>query len=163
MIKCYFTYFWYLLKHKWYVFWECCRLGIPWRGLVHDLSKFLPSEFFAYAKWLHYYKPIIGNFSKEELKKQQAKFDIAYLNHQHRNKHHWQYWVLRKNYGETRTVPMPYKYIFEMLADWYSTGMVVNGRNDVVEWYMKNQSQFVLHPETRDLIERFLDLKSEET
>ena len=43
----------YVIKHKWYTFVECCRLGIPWLGIIHDLSKFLPSELFTYAEWFY--------------------------------------------------------------------------------------------------------------
>ena len=31
-------------RHRWVVFKLCCKAGIPWRGLVHDLSKFSPTE-----------------------------------------------------------------------------------------------------------------------
>ena len=64
-IKKILTYLSYLLRHKWFVFIECCKQGIFWRGLVHDCSKFLPDEFFPYAfhDWekerdeTGYYKP----------------------------------------------------------------------------------------------------------
>ncbi len=94
----------YVLRHKWYVFVECCKLGIPWRGIVHDLSKFLPDEWFPYANYFYanpfkpkrnetgYYKPY--DTGDED-------FDLAWLKHQKRNPHHWQYWVLPKdNEGE---------------------------------------------------------------
>ena len=42
-------YTWYIIRHKWYVFIECCKLGIIWRGIWHDWHKFLPGEFFPYA------------------------------------------------------------------------------------------------------------------
>jgi hypothetical protein len=32
-----FKYLRYILRHKWYVFVECCRLGIPWRGAIIPL------------------------------------------------------------------------------------------------------------------------------
>ena len=32
-------------KHRWVVFKLCCKVGQPWRGLVHDLSKYSPTEF----------------------------------------------------------------------------------------------------------------------
>lgn len=99
----YWKYLKYVLKHKWYVFVECCKLGIPLRGLLHDLSKLLPSEFFPYA---HYF---YGTWIKEsewhgdkrnyvpwkytEMGVKEA-FDLAWLKHQKRNKHHWQYWLL---------------------------------------------------------------------
>ena len=49
----YFKYFHYIIRHKWFVFLECYKEGIIWRGITHDLSKFLPSEFFPYAN--HFY------------------------------------------------------------------------------------------------------------
>jgi len=42
-----------LLRHKWFTFLECRKLGIPWRGLVHDWTKFLPDEFRPYARWFY--------------------------------------------------------------------------------------------------------------
>jgi hypothetical protein len=44
------------LRHKWFVFVECCKLGIPHLGIIHDLSKFLPSEWRGYACYFY------GNF-----------------------------------------------------------------------------------------------------
>ena len=39
-------------RHRWVVFKLCCKAGIPWRGLVHDLSKFSPTEFWGVCKIL---------------------------------------------------------------------------------------------------------------
>ena len=47
----YLLFFIDVIEHKWRVFLECCRLGIPWLGITHDLSKFLPGEFIAYANY----------------------------------------------------------------------------------------------------------------
>lgn len=52
-MRSYLLYLRQVLRHKWYVFWECCKLGIPLLGIVHDSSKFLPSEFFPYARWFY--------------------------------------------------------------------------------------------------------------
>ena len=38
-------------RHRWVVFKLCCKAGIPWRGLVHDLSKFSPTEFWESVKY----------------------------------------------------------------------------------------------------------------
>ena len=98
-------YLWQVLRHKWFVFLEACKLGIPWLGLIHDLSKFRPSEFLPYAR--HFY----GNYpewktmdtwgksyyfgrTKESVK---GDFDVAWLYHQKRNRHHWQYWMLTED------------------------------------------------------------------
>jgi len=85
----YLRFLWSLLRHKWFVFVECCRLGIPWLGIIHDLSKFLSSEFIPYAR----------NFYGDYPDVKQA-FDVAWLHHQKANKHHWQYWLLQYDNGE---------------------------------------------------------------
>ncbi len=41
----------YVLKHKLYVLRAAISLGIVWRGLLHDLSKFRPDEWRPYANW----------------------------------------------------------------------------------------------------------------
>ena len=40
-----------ITRHKWVVFKLCCKVGIPWRGLVHDLSKYSPTEFFESVRY----------------------------------------------------------------------------------------------------------------
>jgi hypothetical protein len=40
-MRAYWKHFVYLMKHKWFVLVECVKLGIAWRGLVHDLSGLL--------------------------------------------------------------------------------------------------------------------------
>jgi len=86
-VNMYAKYLWAVLRHKWFVFLECCKLGIPWRGIVHDLSKFLPSEFGPYAYYFY------GPYPRDDEYKPKyvvEAFNRAWLNHQHRNKHHWQ-------------------------------------------------------------------------
>ena len=41
--------------HKWEVFKLCVKVGIPFRGLVHDLSKYSPSDT-EHVGW--YYLPV---------------------------------------------------------------------------------------------------------
>ena len=91
------------------IFLECAKRGLWWRGLLHDLSKFLPSEFLPYACYFYgprarvgalrdgtgYYKPTDTG---------DAAFDFAWLLHQKRNDHHWQWWVLPENVAERWTV-----------------------------------------------------------
>jgi len=49
----YILYLKYIIRHKWYVGIECFKMGVYWRGITHDLSKFLPSEFIPYAKYFY--------------------------------------------------------------------------------------------------------------
>jgi hypothetical protein len=136
----YIKYLSYILRHKWYVFIECMKLGIPWRGLSHDMSKFLPSEFFAYT-----------NFFYGE--KDQMAFDFAWHRHQKRNKHHWQWWILKYDSGKLIIFEMPLKYRKEMLADWRGCSMARTGTDDTANWYKENKDKMQLAPETRKWIE----------
>lgn len=43
-------------KHKWIVFKLSIKAGIPFRGLVHDLSKFSPTEFCESVKYYNGYR-----------------------------------------------------------------------------------------------------------
>ena len=52
-MKPHWIYLQYVLRHKWYVFQECLKYGLIWEGIVHDLSKFRPSEWFPYVEFLY--------------------------------------------------------------------------------------------------------------
>jgi len=147
----------YVVRHKWYVFVECCKLGIPWRGIVHDLSKFLPDEFFPYANFFAgnkkpvrdktgYYKPTDTG---------DPAFDLAWLRHQKRNDHHWQWWLLPEDEGGVKTLEMSEEARLEMLADWRGAGKA-QGKPDTTAWYEANRHKMQLGPETRAWIDRVL-------
>lgn len=150
----------YVLIHKWYVFLECYRLGIPWRGLLHDLSKFRPSEWFPYVEFFYG----LGSAERREANRyskqpcDNAAFDLAWLSHQKRNPHHWQWWILPEDAGGQKVLPMPDKYRREMLADWVGAGRAL-GNPGVTWWYTQNKSKMCLHSATRDWIEEQLWLK----
>jgi len=141
----YFKYLSYIICHKWFVFVECCKLGIVWRGIVHDLSKFRPSEFFPYVNYFY-------GKNKDE-----NAFDKAWNYHQKKNKHHHQYWVLREDSGTVKVIEMPSKYWKEMVADWISAGKA-QGNPDTKKWYLENRGKMILGKDTRLWIEAALDL-----
>jgi len=144
-MKKHILYLSYIVRHKWFVFIACCRFGIPFRGITHDLSKLLPSEWLPYCRYFY----CDANSAKD--------FDMAWLRHQHRNPHHWQYWVLRMDNGSTVAQPMPRKYVFEMLCDWIGAGRAITGKYEVKEWWQKNRDKMVLHPETRKMVQWLID------
>lgn len=158
----YFKYFNYIIRHKWFVFVECCKLDIVWRGIIHDWSKFLPSEFIPYAQ--HFY----GGDRIEEIKKEKIQgydkssdtndnaFNKAWLYHIHRNKHHWQYWVLIQDEGEDMVLEMPDRYKKELLADWHGAGKSITGKNNTKTWYYKNKVKMQFTKNTRLYIEAML-------
>ena len=144
MIQTYLEYLGYVIRHKWYVFIECIKVGIPLQGLFHDISKFVPDEFIPYAKYFY------GTIAQDV-------FDIAWLKHQKRNKHHWQYWILREDDGDTKILPMPLKYMKEMLADWRGAGKAQGYGDNTEEWYNKNKDKMMLHHSTKKWIEEQLE------
>ena len=149
-IKRHIAYLKYVLRHKWFVLLASRKLKCSlWRALVHDLSKFLPSEWFPYAEC----------FYKKDGTKQYnetIKFNIAWRLHQHRNKHHYQYWILQCDDGRSVPLPMPEKYVREMIADWTGAGMATSGRSSPVSWYMDNAHKITLHEDTRLMVLQIL-------
>ena len=152
----YWRYLKVILKHKWYVFLECVRLGIPWLGIIHDWSKLTPVEFFGYARKF-------GQEGGKHADSDDEAFRLAWLHHQKANKHHWQYWVVyvpifRDDFADESKIciPIPDRYRREMLADWIGAGKAYVNASTVVEWYRKNRHKMYLHPETKTWIETWL-------
>ena len=145
----------YLIKHKWFVTLACFKEGLYWRGILHDLSKFRPSEWFPYAN--HFYE-------KDGSKKgytEDAKFDYAWLLHQKRNKHHWQYWGLLSDNGIFNYLHMPIQYRKEMLCDWLGIKRTLGIKDwwNAKPWYIDNKANIKLHPETRLMLEAELNAR----
>jgi hypothetical protein len=109
MMKSYWKYFLYIVNHKLNVLVECWKEGLYIQGITHDLSKFSPAEFFPYAKKFYSGKPL--NIEDE------IKWKYAWLRHQ-RKISIIEYWVINPNTKEA--LPMPKKYIIEMVCDWRS-------------------------------------------
>jgi hypothetical protein len=143
----------YVLRHKWYVFQAGLKLHVPiWQLIIHDWSKFTPSEWKAYVDYFYDRKADywMYMFDKDY---QQLAFDKAWLHHQHKNPHHWQHWVLRQDSGATLVLEMPERYVKEMVADWMGAGRAINGKMEVGSWYRKNKDKILLHEKTRFLVE----------
>ncbi len=159
----------YLARHKWFVFVECCKAGIPLAGITHDVSKFRRDEFMPYAR--SFYGPqypklhdISGDARNRALdsghykEKVREDFDVAWLLHQHRGPHHWQHWVLREDSGKVKFLEMPERYRIEMICDWKGAGRAMGKGNDVRDWYLKNAANIQLHPVTQMWVEQQLDV-----
>lgn len=150
-MKRHWSYLKYIIRHKWYVgiaAWHCgCTLGT---ALVHDISKFLPSEWFAYA-YTFYDDDGKSRYIEND------RFNEAWNHHQKRNKHHWQYWLLKMDRGDVIALEMPDKYIKEMVADWMGAGRAITGKWEVEQWYEKNKDNIILHPSTRVKVKYYLN------
>lgn len=148
----------YILRHKWFVLLEGRKIGTPLRCLIlHDLSKFRASEWGPYVDFFY------RNGGAKQCKDGgqyttdmgPTKFNIAWLKHQHRNPHHWQHWVLREDDGQTTALPMPRRFVYEMVADWMGMSRAFKTAG-VGWWYRQNKHKILLHPDTQSLVETIL-------
>jgi hypothetical protein len=141
-----------VLRHKKFVLlagWGSVPL---WRLLIHDWSKFTPTEWFPYAR--AFYGSGGGKTGKPQ---GDPAFDRAWLHHQKFNLHHWQYWIMHEDSGKVFCLPMPMIYLAEMVADWRGANRAY-GDTPLLEWYEKTKAGRMLHPETRALVEERLGI-----
>lgn len=112
----------------------------------HDNSKYEDDE---YIPYLNYFYPD-GRYDKDE-----AAFDKAWWLHQKRNPHHWQYWVLIRDEGQTVAIDMPFEYICEMLCDWHSFTLR-DPKSTAKKWWTDNKSKMILSSTTKDTINKLI-------
>ena len=97
-----------ITEHKKEVLKGCIKAGIPLQGLMHDLSKYMPSEFIVGAI---YYQ---GNRSPNEGEREAYGYSKAWMHHKGRNRHHFEYWTDYDTVTRIMSpVKMPYKYVAE--------------------------------------------------
>ena len=138
-------------RHRFKVFCLCCRVGIPWRGLVHDLSKFQPVEFLETARYFEE-----GKYSPIRKCKQEKGYSLAWIHHINHNKHHYEYW-----YDYDARIPspiMPFPYFLEMLCDTFAAGMTYQGKDWTKEYQLsywtRVKQKAKMHPVMEKLLEK---------
>lgn len=135
-----------VMTHRAWVRHYCNKAGIVWQGLVHDLSKYSPEEFFESVKYWQ------GNRSPIDACKEHKGYSKAWFHHRGRNKHHYEYWIDYLDKGGS-CMPMPRKYAKEILCDYLGAGRAYNGDNFTyekeLEWLEKKlESGIKMHPAT---------------
>jgi hypothetical protein len=150
-LKVHIEYLTYLIKHKYYVYSEGRKLGLPrWRLIIHDWSKLLPSEWFGYAEWKYKQMTEEGGGTNKNDRGYGRSWHLHYL----RNPHHWQHFIyVDDQKGSCYPVEIPDKYRREMLADWRATQRIRFGDNNVLPYYEMNKEVILLAPETRAWLE----------
>lgn len=133
-------------NHKKWVFHYCQIAGIPVQGVLHDLSKFNPIEFFEGVKYFD------GSRSPIDVCKELHGYSRAWQHHRGRNKHHYEMWVEYYDHGG-RGIIMPYKYILEMVCDYLGAGKAYMKDDFSYEaewkWWLKKKSgNILMHPAT---------------
>ncbi len=138
---------------------KCFEFRIYWRGIVHDMSKFGLNQFLSYAR---YFYNRDGSSRSKVSELDQLQLNLNWLHHQHRNKHHFQNWILIQDSGREILIQMPQKYVKEMISDWFSAGKVLQRHNyndfrEVRSWYTINKHNIRLHPNTRKYVEKLIN------
>lgn len=148
-------YIWLTVKHKVFVFRAGLRTKAPlWRLIIHDWSKFTPSEA------PHYGRQFFGDKSDPE------GFIKAWNHHQKTNPHHWEYWIPwsghdKAGYKGGVPLPMPEPFLREMLADWMGACRAYEGfypeSQGKWEWLNNNWNKIQLNKESRVHMQLILD------
>ena len=150
-----------ITEHKLLVMKYCFKVGLYKQGLLHDLSKYSPEEFWT---GVYYYQ---GNRSPNAAEREVHGFSKAWLHHKGRNKHHFEYWIdfsIKKDDGLVGH-KMPLNYVIEMVMDRIAASRIYTGKDytdrSALEYYQREKNFIVINPETRKLLERLLSMLAE--
>ena len=118
---------------------------------AHDASKHDPVEYYPYDDYFYNRKSSRSYMVVEH-------FHGAFLEHLHKNPHHWQHWVLiPDSSGEPqKAIFMPYNYVLEMVCDWFSFSLKSGNIGEIFDFYLENKSHIILHRSSRAFLEFLL-------
>ena len=151
-----------ITSHKLLVMEGCFRVGLYKQGLLHDLSKYGPTEFWVGCK---YYK---GYMSPNNFERKEKGYSSAWLHHKGKNKHHLEYWI---DYGagdeggegsQMVGMKMPIEYVVEMFIDRVCASKIYQKEKYTDEssliYYNNSKDHYILHADTRALLEYLLTM-----
>ena len=151
-----------ITHHRHLVMGMCFKLGLYRQGLLHDLSKYSPTEFFVGCR---YYQ---GNRSPNNAEREATGLSTAWLHHKGRNKHHLEYWI-DYNMGEGSPIAgmkMPTRYVVEMFVDRIAASKNYAKDSYVdsypLQYYYKGKGHLVIHKESDALLEQMLVMLAEQ-
>ena len=147
--------------HRWLVRQGCFKVGLYWRGLVHDLSKYSPTEFRVGAR---YYQ---GVRSPNAAERDEKGYSEAWMHHKGRNRHHYEYWTdMSRETGKYESVPMPRKFFTEMVMDRIAACKVYQGEKytpaSALEYFLKSRERLLMNPQTQRELEYVLTMLRDE-
>ncbi len=134
--------------HRWLVRQGCFRVGLYWQGLIHDISKYSWTEFSVGAK---YYQ---GTRSPNAAEREEKGYSEAWIHHKGRNRHHYEYWTDMNPVTRVyESVPMPRKYLVEMVMDRRAACKVYEGQKytdgSALAYFDKSREKTLMHEATR--------------
>ena len=147
-----------ITHHRLLVCRYCFRLGLYRQGLLHDLSKYAPCEFWRGAKYYQGYR------SPNDAERKQNGVSLAWLHHKGRNRHHFEYWI---DYciGDDGKVymggcKMPKRYVAEMFCDRIAACRVYQGEKYTdashYDYSQGSKGHILINQEPSDHLDRWL-------
>lgn len=151
-----------ITKHKILVAKGCFKVGLYWQGIMHDMSKYSPTEFIPGAR---YYQ---GNQSPNNIERKKYGVSRAWLHHKGRNRHHFEYWIdysLNPDAKGLVGMKIPKKYMAEMLVDRISAGKIYK-KNDFtaespLEYFNNGIGASIMHDASKDYLMMLLTMYAE--
>ena len=150
-----------ITHHRNLVMIGCFRMGIYWQGLTHDLSKYSPTEFLAGVRYFQ------GHRSPNAAEREDKGYSEAWMHHKGRNRHHYEYWTdMSKATQNYEAVPMPRKFVAEMVADRIAACKVYEKENytpgSALAYLNRSREKNLMHPQTRKELEFLLTMLQDE-
>lgn len=150
-----------ITHHRWLVRKGCFQVGLYWQGLIHDLSKYAPTEFLAGAR---YYQ---GTRSPNTAQREAEGYSQAWMHHKGRNRHHYEYWTdidpVTKEYV---SVPMPRRYLAEMVMDRLAACKVYEGNaytdGSALTYFLNSRERLRMNEQTRQELGYLLTMLRDE-
>ena len=132
--------------HRKFVRKACFKMGIPIRGILHDLSKYSIAE-------LSICKYYTGKKSPHQVARETIGYSPSWIHHYHTNKHHFQYWWDEDEDGCIIPMKMPYKYLLESFCDMLGASKAYNPK----DW---KPEMFLAYWENRCIGKRIMNAES---
>ena len=150
-----------ITHHRWLVRQGCFQVGLYWQGLTHDLSKYSPTEF---VTGMRYFQ---GTRSPNTAEREVKGYSEAWMHHKGRNRHHYEYWSdLSRETKQYEYVPMPRKYLVEMVMDRRAACMVYQGKDytpgSALEYLEKSREKSLMNQKTRKELHYILTMLRDE-
>ena len=147
-----------ITRHRHLVMGYCFRLGLYRQGLLHDMSKYSPREFWRGAK---YYQ---GDRSPNDAERRENGLSLAWLHHKGRNRHHFEYWIdycIAEDgsiyYGGCQ---MPLRYVAEMFCDRIAACRIYMGEKYTpsapYDYFARSKKNVLMHEKTSAALEEML-------
>lgn len=147
-----------VVSHQSLVREHCFKCGLYRQGLLHDLSKFSPSELIPSIKYYQGYR------SPYNYEKELKGYSLGWLHHKGHNLHHWEYWYDQIN-GEWVPVKMAYPCLIESICDRIAACKIYHKdkytQADALNYFLNTKGRLFMHPETAEEMERILRMVAE--